>query len=200
MNSSTALLVGRCLKVTVITAIVFSALRPMIAKASPSALVDDFSQTQRHGMDRLLFNDKDLGSQSQAKQTCANGVLSVEGELVPGRGVPAFISIPLILAADMKAQDLSAYEGVRLRVKVNKGILSVQVASSEVTNFDYHTGGPVAAKRGEFQEVRLAFKDMKRGWSEQTALNLKTITSVNLVAFGTVKDAFSYEVDEIGFY
>ena len=200
MNSSTALFLCRWTKIAIIVAIVFAALQPMIARASSPALVDDFSQAQRHGRDRLLFNDKDLGSQSQAKQTCANGVLSVEGELVPGRGVPAFISIPLILSADMQAQDLSAYEGVRLRVKVNKGILSVQVASSEVTNFDYHTGGPVATKRGEFQEVRLAFKDMKRGWSEQTALNLTTITSVNLVAFGTTKDAFSYEVDEIGFY
>lgn len=200
MNSSTALFIPRWTKVTIVATIVFGALHPMIASASAPALIDDFSQAQRHGRDRLLFNDKDLGSQSHATQTCANGVLTVQGELVPGRGVPAFISIPLILAADMQPQDLSAYQGVRLRVKVNKGILSVQVASSEVDNFDYHTGGPVAAKRGEFQEVRIAFKDMKRGWSEQTPLNLKTITSVNLVAFGTAKDAFAYEVDEIGFY
>ncbi len=200
MNSSQSLFVCRWMKVTMIVAIVCSVLRPMLANGATPALVDDFSETQRHGADRLLFTDKDLGSQSHAKQSCANGVLKVEGELVPGRGVPAFVSIPLILAADMRPQDVSAYEGVRLRVKVNKGILSVQVASSEVDNFDYHTGGPVAAKRGEFQEVRLAFKDMKRAWSEQTALNLKTITGVNLVAFGMAKDAFSYEVDEIGFY
>jgi len=41
---------------------------------------------------------------------------------------------------------------------------------------------------------------MKRAWSEQTVLNLKSITSVNLVSFGLAKDAFAYEVDEIGFY
>ena len=41
---------------------------------------------------------------------------------------------------------------------------------------------------------------MKRAWSEQIVLNLKTITSVNLVSFGLAKDAFAYEVDEIGFY
>jgi hypothetical protein len=58
----------------------------------------------------------------------------------------------------------------------------------------------VTGKRGEFSEVRLPFKDMKRAWSEQIPLNLKTITSVNLVAFGMAKDAFAYEVDEIGFY
>jgi hypothetical protein len=31
-------------------------------------------------------------------------------------------------------------------------------------------------------------------------LNLKSITSVNLVSFGLAKDVFAYEVDEIGFY
>lgn len=200
MNSSQSLFIRRWMKVTIIVAILFSALRPMSANGAVPALVDDFSDVQRHGADRLLFTDKDLGSRSQAKLTCVDGVLRVEGELVPGRGVPAFISIPLMLAADMQPQDVSAYQGVRLRVKVNKGLLSVQVASSDVVNFDFHTGGPVAAKRGEFQEVRLAFKDMKRAWSEQTPLNLRTITSVNLVAFGMAKDAFSYEVDEIGFY
>jgi Complex I intermediate-associated protein 30 (CIA30). len=199
MKTPTVSFFWRRTKVTVVVAVVFYALLPF-AKAGAPALVDDFSNPTRHGADRLLFNDKDLGSQSHATQTCADGVLKVEGELVPGRGVPAFISVPLILSGDMQPQDLSAYEGVRLRVKVNKGILSVQVASAEVTNFDYHTGGPVVVKRGEFQEVRLAFKDMKRAWSEQTPLNLKTITSVNLVAFGMAKDAFSYEVDEIGFY
>ncbi len=43
-------------------------------------------------------------------------------------------------------------------------------------------------------------KEMKRAWSEQIVLNLKSITSVNLVSFGLAKDAFAYEVDEIGFY
>ncbi|HEX2101385.1 MAG TPA: CIA30 family protein, partial [Candidatus Synoicihabitans sp.] len=141
-----------------------------------------------------------LGSQSHASQTCTNGILVVRGELVPGRGVPAFVSVPLILAADLQPQDLSAYEGVRLRVKVAQGTLLVQVASTEVENFDYHTSGPVAAQRAEFQEVRIPFKEMKRGWSGPTPLNLKTITSVNLVAFGMARQAFAYEVDEIGFY
>jgi hypothetical protein len=105
-----------------------------------------------------------------------------------------------LLSADGKPKDLSGYEGVRVRVKVTKGALYVQVASSEVDNFDYHTSAAIAGKRGEFQEVRIAFKDLKRAWSKQTVLNLKSITSVNLVSFGMAKDAFAYEVDEISFY
>ena len=85
-------------------------------------------------------------------------------------------------------------------MKVIKGILCVQIGSTEITNFDYHTSAPIAGGRGEFQEVRMPFKDMKRAWSEPTALNLGSITSVNLVSFGMARDAFAYEVDELGFY
>jgi hypothetical protein len=48
--------------------------------------------------------------------------------------------------------------------------------------------------------VKVPFKEMKRSWSEQTPLDLKTLTSVNLISFGMAKDAFAYEVDELGFY
>jgi len=175
----------------------FSAQPP--AKA---LLIDDFSDPTRnkHGMERLLVDDKMAGSQSQATQKCAAGILAVKGELVPGRGVPAFISLVSLLSPGGKPNDMSGYQGVRLRVKVTKGILCVQVASADITNFDFHTGSPIAGTRGEFQEVRVPFSEMKRAWSEQTKLNLKSVTSVNLVSFGMAKDAFSYEVDEMGFY
>ena len=169
--------------------------------AANVALVDDFAnpdQTVR-GAPRLLFTDKDAGSQSQATQRCENGVLLVQGTLTPGRGAPAFISIPLLLTPNAQPQDLGASTGVRLKVKLAQGSLSVQVASTDVTNFDYHSA-PVVAKRGEFAEVRVPFKDLKRAWSEQTPLNAQAVTSVNLVVFGMAPGAFAYEVDEIGFY
>jgi len=170
--------------------------------AATPLLLDDYSDATRNknGVARLLIDDKAAGSKSQATQKCENGVLSVKGDLVPGRGVPAFISEVSLLSADGKPKDLTGYQGVRLRVKVIKGILCVQVGSSEINNFDYHTGAPIPGKRGEFQEVLIPFKEMKRAWSEQIVLNLKSITSVNLVSFGLAKDAFAYEVDEIGFY
>ena len=189
------------LATTLITALFTLGSIAVQAAASPM-LLDDYSDPTRNknGVERLLIDDKAAGSKSQATQKCENGVLSVKGDLVPGRGVPAFISEVSLLSADGKPKDLTGYQGVRLRVKVTKGILCVQVSSSEIANFDYHTGAPIAGKRGEFQEVRIPFKEMKRAWSEQTVLNLKSITSVNLVSFGLAKDAFAYEVDEIGFY
>lgn len=176
---------------------------PASVHAEPApALLDDFSDAQRtsSGAERLLIDDKAMGSQSHATQRCENGVLVVQGELVPGRGLPAFITVPLLLSQNANPKDLSNYEGVLLRVKVTKGILTVQVASSEIQNYDYHTSGPVAGKAGEFSEVRLPFKDMRRGWSEQTPLGLKSITSVNLVAFGLARSEFEFEVQKIGFY
>lgn len=169
--------------------------------ADASALVDDFSnaaQTVR-GASRLVIDDANAGSKSHATERCENGVLIVSGELTPGRGAPAFISIPLLLTADAKPQDVSAYAGVRLRVKVTQGLLTAQVSTADVDNFDYHSA-PVVAKRGEFTEVRVPFADMKRAWSAQTSLNAKLVTSVNLVVFGMAPGKFAYEVDEIGFY
>lgn len=165
-------------------------------------LLDDYSNDLRNhnGAERLLIDDKTAGGQSRATVKCEGGVLSVNGDLVPGRGVPAFISVVSPLSADGMPKNLTGYEGVRLRVKVRKGILSVQVATATIANFDFHTGAPIAGKGGGFQEVRIPFGDMKRAWSEQTALDLKAVTSVNLVSFGLSRDTFAYEVDEIGFY
>jgi hypothetical protein len=89
---------------------------------------------------------------------------------------------------------------VRLRVRVTKGILCVQVGSTEIQNYDYHTSAPITGKPGEFAEVRIPFKDLKRAWSEQTALNLKSITCVNLVSYALARDSFAYEVHELAFY
>jgi hypothetical protein len=186
---------------TLLTALL--AFGPLTARAAaPPLLLDDYSDPKlnKNGVERLLIDDKTIGGKSQATQKCENGVLSVKGDLVPGRGVPAFISQVSLLSPDGKAKDLSGYEGVRLRVKVTKGILCVQVGSLEITNYDYHTSAPITGKHGEFQEVRIPFKELKRAWSEQTVLNLKSITSVNLVSFGMAKDSFVYEVHEIGFY
>lgn len=170
--------------------------------AAPAGLLDDYSDPalNRKGVKRLLIDDKTAGSQSKATLKIENGLMSVKGELVPGRGVPAFISQVSLLTTNGSPVDLTGHQGVRLKVKVIRGILVVQVASSEITNFDFHSGAPLSGKAGEFQEIRVPFKEMKRAWSEQTALNLKAITSVNLVSFGMARDTFAYEVDEIGFY
>ena len=174
---------------------------PLLAAAAP-AVVDDFSAVDNtlNGAPRLVITDQQMGGQSRATTAVSDGVMAVTGELRPGRGAPGFVSIPLLLAADAQPQDATGYTGVRLRVKVAGGILTVQAASAAVTNFDYHTSAPITRGDGEYQEVKIPFAAMKRAWSEQTPLDPSTLTSVNLVAAGMAPGAFSYVVDEVGFY
>ena len=170
--------------------------------AEASAVVDDFSSPEHtySGAGRMVITDKDAGGQSTAAATYDGGVLKMVGKLAPGRGMPGFVSVPLMLNPTAQPQDLSAFTGVRLRVKVSQGMLMVQVASADITNFDFHTSAAIVRQPGDFQEVRIPFAKMNRAWSEQVPLNLKVITSVNLVAAGMAPGAFTYEVDEIGFY
>lgn len=165
------------------------------------ALLDDFADSGKTstGAGRLLVDDRQLGGASSGSQACAEGLLTVRGSLAPGRGAPAFVSLVLLAAPDGAAQDFSAFEGIRLRVKVTQGSLSVQAGSSAIDNFDFHAS-PIVARGGEFHEVRIPFTAMKRAWSEQIPLDPATITSVNIVAFGLAKGDFAYELDEVGFY
>lgn len=170
--------------------------------SGPGPLLDDYSdpRVNRRGVERISVDDKELGGRSKATVTCENGLLSVKGNLLPGRGVPAFVSQVSLLAAGGKPGDLTGYDGVKLRVKVLQGSLAVQVASTGVTNFDYHTSAPIPGTRGEFQEVRIPFKDLRRGWSPQVPLDLRTITSIQLVSFGMGAGSFAYQMDDLGFY
>lgn len=172
------------------------------AGSPPGLVLEDYSdsKTNRLGVERLLVDDRSAGSRSTATTQYTQGVVSVRGELVPGRGVPGFVSLVSLLRPEGQPKDLSGYTGVRLKVKVLKGILCVQVASTEIQNFDYHTSPPLAGTQGEFREVRVPFRELKRSWSPPSALNLKTVTSVNLVSFGLTQDSFAYQVDELGFY
>jgi len=173
-----------------------------LARASEvPALVDDFSDPVRSswGIDRIVVTDTSTGGSSQLHSTFAQGVLNAEGEIIPGRGQPGWVSLVLLLSPKGEPVDLSKYEGIRLRVRVGKGMLSITANSSEIKNFDFHST-LVARKSGDLQEVRIPFRDMKRAWSEQIPLNRATITSISLVAVDLQKGSFAYDVDEVGFY
>lgn len=170
------------------------------ASAEMPALLDDFTSPEAtsFGTPRLLVTDAGIGGQSQATLTWADDCLRVTGELKPARGQPGFVSYVLLLTPDATAADLSAYTGIRLKVRVLQGNLQVLAASSAVTNFDYHAA-PLR-RTGELTEVRIPFADLARVWSPPMALDLTTITSINLVAAGGQAGSFRYEIAEVGFY
>jgi hypothetical protein len=176
---------------------------PPIARSGdvPAPLLDDFSDPQRTsaGTERLLIDDSSIGGESYGSPAISNGVLSVEGEIAPARGQPGFISLVLPLSPRGKPENLSRYQGIRIRARVTRGELKIEVGSSEIENFDFHAT-VIAYTSGGMQEIKIPFTDLKRGWSEQTPLNLQTISTINLVAASMEKGPFAYEVDEIGFY
>lgn len=183
---------------TSIAALVFSAAS---WAGDASALLDDFSNTTRTsiGADRIIMADTTAGGGSSIDQKLTDGVLASVGEIVPARGQPGWVSMVLLTSPNGEAVDLSQYEGIRMRVRVGKGMLSVSANSSEVVNYDYHAS--IVPHTGDgIEEVFIPFKDMKRAWSEQTSLNSATIVSVSLVAVGMQKGSFDYDVDEVGFY
>lgn len=186
---------------TIVAAFCVAVLNSASAGALEST-IDDFSDpdTNSLGYARLYIDDTTAGGQTSARHSVDGGVLSAKGEILPPRGQPGWASAVLLLEAQGLPRDASAYDGVRLLVRINKGNLSISANSSEITNYDYHAA-PVRRQSGnEFHEVRIPFSQMKRAWSEQTPLNTATLTSLSLVAFDVQKGDFDFEIDEISFY
>lgn len=181
---------------------VFAAPFKPVAAGELGPVVDDFANPERNslGFERHFLDDSSTGGQTRTDYRVEDGVLSASGELAPARGQPGWASTVLLLDPQGQPQDASAYEGVRLLVRVNKGTLSISANSSEITNFDYHAATVSRSPDGGFHEVRIPFDKMKRAWSEQTPLNTGTLTSLSLVAFGVQKGPFDFDVDEVSFY
>ena len=185
---------------SVLLALSLPSFIPLTGWAEVGPGLDDFSSDTQTSLatPRLVFDDSGLGGSSSADISPDDGILRVEGTLVPARGQPAFISLVMLLSPTGKEQDLSGYEGIRLRVRVLKGGLQVLAASAKVQNFDYHTAAVPRSR--DFQEIRIPFSELRRVWSEPMPLDLASITSINLVAAGMQPGPFAYEIDEIGFY
>jgi len=177
----------------------FSLASTTVATDFPAVLdaFEDAGQTSVN-TPRFVVTDSSIGGNSTAKPAYQDGVLRMEGSLVPARGQPGFASFVLLLDPEGKPQDLSGYKGIEMRIRLLEGTLSVLAASSEIQNFDYHAT-PITRSK-EFKVVRIPFKNLKRVWSEPTALNLETITSINLVASGMQAGNYVYEIDSVGFY
>ena len=96
--------------------------------------------------------------------------------------------------------DASEFEGIRLKIRINKCNLSVSANSAQIENFDFHAATVSRQHDDGFHEVRIPFSSMKRAWSEQTPLDTATLASVSLVAYDLKPGAFDFEVEEVGFY
>ena len=167
-----------------------------------SPMIDDFSHASNNnlGITRQFLNDSIAGGGTTTAQSVAQGVINAKGDIIPPRGQPGWASLVLPLDAQSLPRDASAFEGVRLLIKINTGSMTISANSTEISNFDYHAAPISVTADGKFHEVKIPFTSMKRAWSEQTPLNTKTITSLSIVAFGLQKSAFDFALDEVTFY
>ncbi len=182
---------------------VFTLSSLLTAETEPiGPLVDDFNDPQQNslGIDRLFMDDTSVGGKTQTQHQIKDGVLSATGEISPPRGQPGWASTVLLLNPQGQPQDMSAYVGVRLVIRVRSGNLAISANSSEITNFDYHAAPIIRQRDSNFHEVKIPFSAMKRAWSEQIPLNPKTLVSLSLVAVGMQPESFAFEIDEISFY
>ena len=184
------------------------ALATLMATPHPGAaedldsLVDDFSNAEVNsmGVARQFLNDTLAGGGTSMSPNVSDGILSVSGDITPPRGQPGWASSVLLLDPQGRARDASAFEGIRLLVKVNTGNLSISANSTDVTNYDYHAAPILVTADGEFHEVKIAFASMQRAWSEQIPLDTRTITSLSIVAYGLQRGPYDFEVAEVAFY
>lgn len=165
-------------------------------------LVDDFTDSHKNnlGIERIFISDVSAGGKTSSNTTIANGIINVKGDILPPRGQPGWASTVLPLGNPNVMKDASQYQGLKVRVKVNSGQLSVSANSIEVKNFDYHASMLAVPADGKFHEIKIPFDDMKRAWSEQTTLNSETLNSISIVAFAMKQSSFDYEIDDVSFY
>lgn len=165
-------------------------------------LVDDFGHSTNNslGLPRQFMDDTLAGGSTTFEHHVANGIIHISGKIVPPRGQPGWASSVLPLAPMGSPTDASAYTGVKLLIRINKGNLTLSANSTEITNFDYHTAPVVVAADSQFHEVRIPFISMSRVWSEKTPLNTQTLNSLSIVAYALQADTFSFDVKETSFY
>lgn len=174
----------------------------LAAADSLAPLVDDFSDPTKNNLqiERFFFDDRSGGGATETEVVIEAGLLKTRGELIPGRGQPAWASVVLPLAPMNGSVDASQFEGVRLRLKVTQGNLTVSANDVAIRNYDYHSAPIPVHTDGEFHVVDVPFKTMKRGWSAQTKLDTGALASLSIVAFSLKQDTVDFEVDEVSFY
>lgn len=75
-------------------------------------------------------------------------------------------------------------------MRVTAGTFGVLAASAGIENCDDHVRF-VPRSSGGLRGIKIPFSELKRLRSEQTSLNVRTITSINLVASGLQKGSFA---------
>ena len=165
------------------------------------ALLDDFSKadlTSAFGIqwDRNL--DADFGGKSTLQQEYRDGTLRAWGKLQPAPNAPGLAGFSLDFDKKETPFDVSAFSGIRLRIKSISGPLFLKLITSGVTNYDYHA--TLISNSADFQEFKIPFAQFKQFWSAPLTWTGKDIRGIALWVSGFQPAEFEFVVDQIEFY
>lgn len=167
------------------------------------ALLDDCSSGSRLssiGTDWFASLDAETGGQSSLETSFADGLLKVRGSIKPGwpwMG-PGRAGLVLPFGDKEEVFDVSAWTGLRLRIKASGPGLLLRLHSSDIRNGDYFAVDIPAST--DFVSYDFPFQQMGQVMSAQKDWQGKQASGIELIAWSFRKAEYAWELDSIEFY
>lgn len=164
-------------------------------------LIDDFSDASLKssvGISWIPQTDKVIGGNSTLAHSNENGVLKVNGSVKPLSGRPGFASFTLQLNTAGKPMDVSAFDGVEVRINVTEGGVGLQLMTPQITNYDYH--GRLIMPTDGMRVLKIPFSEFRQMWSAQMPWTGKDMFAIALMVSNFQQLDFAYEIDSVAFY
>lgn len=165
------------------------------------ALLDDFESgtlTSALGTAWRVVRDEAVGGTSTAEVAVKDGALHVEAAIRPAPGGLGFVELALPFDAAEAPRDVSAYDGVRVRLRVRRGTLALKVRTAEVTNYDHPA--VLLGPSETIEELTLPFSDFGPLWSPPITWTGRRVLGLALSAGGTEESEIAFEVEKIALY
>ncbi|MEM6343834.1 MAG: CIA30 family protein [Bacteroidota bacterium] len=159
--------------------------------------ISDFSEAKQNWQ---ALSDQIQGGASSVETNIADGIFKMKGKLQTTQRMPfGWVLISHDFDSNRQPVNISAFEGIKIRYKLNKGNMYVSLSDERITNFDYHA---FVLEGGEgWQEVQIPFSEMGQTFSRPAMEWLgEKIIAINFGASGAQPMEFEMEVDWVVFY
>ena len=165
------------------------------------ALLDDFASgtlTSALGTTWRVVRDEAAGGNSTIEAAVRGGALHVEAAIRPAPGGLGFVEVALPLDGADAPRDVTAYDGVRVRLRVRHGTLALKVQTAEVTNYDYPA--VVLEPSAVVRELELPFSAFAPLWSPPVEWTGRRVLGLAFSAGGVEPAEVAFEVEELALY
>ncbi|MFK7922661.1 MAG: CIA30 family protein [Bacteroidia bacterium] len=160
-------------------------------------MISDFSDNSKVWQ---AMSDQIQGGASKVEVNIADGIFHAQGQLQTTTQMPyGWVMISADLNADKQPADISQFEGISIRYKLNKGSMYISMMDERVSNFDYHSF--VLESGDDWQEVQIPFSDLGQNFTSPAMEWLgEKIIGISFGTNGAQPMEFDMEVDWVKFY